>query len=209
MMGIRKNPDERDRSRQKPSLQSAERSKEPRSIEREVYFLSPAMPKDIKMYINKIFLSIQQGKRVVLLGITPKDFLIKLLTKYSGGERNRDTDNKINNIIEELFSHYKIKKIVTLKEQGVDLTPDNIQKISNFVNNLFDYINNQETDSILVPENRMEFSSQMIVIHNNILKESNFDKNLSKLIKTLRKKTRNIIDFYGIGKAKSQKEINV
>ena len=145
----------------------------------------------------------------MLLGITPKDFLIKLLTKYSGGERNRDTDNKINNIIEELFSHYKIKKIVTLKEQGVDLTPDNIQKISNFVNNLFDYINNQETDSILVPENRMEFSSQMIVIHNNILKESNFDKNLSKLIKTLRKKTRNIIDFYGIGKAKSQKEINV
>ena len=188
----------------KNNIRQSSSEKKPEEPEKDIYFLSNVIPKDLKMFISKVYSALQKGRRVVLVGITPKDFLVKLMTKYSGFPKEKNLSLKLNFILKELFPNYKFNKITSLKDQGVDLSRDNIKKISDYINRLYAYINNQEIETILVPEDRKEFVYEIMFIHNNILDKSKFNKNLSQSITSLKNKVRSIVEFYEIGKFSSK-----
>lgn len=179
---------------------AANKEKTSTNVDKDIYFLSIAIPDDVEMYVDKIYKAIKQGKRVVLLGMTPKDYLSKLMTKYSGVHKNRNTTAKLRFIVTELFSYYKFNKLILLGDQNIELDANNIQKISEHINKLFDYINNQELDIILVPEDKKLFAKEMLTIHNFVLDKSKFNKNLSGMVRSLRSKAKSIVDYYEIGK---------
>jgi hypothetical protein len=152
----------------------------------------------ISDYIEDIYKAHEQGKRLTVDNEKPEVFIKKLLIAYIGsGEKNQNLDTKLNVILKEYFSQIKVKNLGTPEDLKIDLTKENINKISNYINSV--YLSIKKEDEIRLPKDLKSFIKSLKFIRDNILSNDRFNKNLYQKLEQLKNQTDEIINHYSPG----------
>ena len=162
-------------------------------------YIMPKVPESgFSNYIEDIYKAHEQGKRLTVDNEKPEVFIKKLLIAYIGsGEKNQNLDTKLNVILKEYFSQIKVKNLGTPEDLKIDLTKENINKISNYINSV--YLSIKKEDEIRLPKDLKSFTKSLKFIRDNILSNDRFNKNLYQKLEQLKNQTDEIINHYSPG----------
>ena len=162
----------------------------------DIFVLSPVTTSiNVAHYISEAYKASQEGKKVITYDA--KEFVSNLLISYSNHKnKNPRIDKKLNYILKRYFPNYKIIKIKSFESIGIQMNPDSILKIKNFINSIIVLeVENPEKVTYL-PEDSVRFRKDLIEIHNNVLNTKNFNKNIQGEIKDLKKQVIRILNHY-------------
>jgi len=183
-------------------LERKDREKREKTVKRansEPYIM-PKVPESeffnsISDYIEDIYRAHEQGKRLTVNNEKPEVFIKKLLIAYIGsGAKNQNLDTKLSIILKEYFSQIKVKNLGAPEDFKIDLTKENINKISNYINSV--YLSTKKEDEIRLPKDFQSFIKSMKFIRDKILSPDGFNKNLHKKLEQLKNQTGEIINHY-------------
>jgi hypothetical protein len=164
-------------------------------------YIMPKVPEssffdnNISQYIEDIYKAHEQGKRLVVNDERPEIFIKKLLIAYIGsGEKNQNLNTKLNTILKEYFSQIRVKNLGTPEDLKIDLTKENINKISNYINSV--YLSIKKEDEIRLPKDLESFIKSLKFIRDKVLSNDGFNRNLYQKIEQLKNQTNEIINHY-------------
>lgn len=200
MLGVRKNPQTappKINAQPTGSQQQVVRAKKEIKPGNQGPYFIPEIQNDLKSYIENMYDAHMLGKELTLINQKPEVFIKNLMIKYINyPEKTKDLDLKLKIILKKYFSQIKIKNLETPEDLEISLSKGNINRISSYINHLYSHISTKQEEEILLPKNVKSFIKSLKLIHNEVLSETGFNKNLQVKLKELKSRLVEIMNYY-------------